>query len=367
MGIYPFAVGLAFFIPLDLSFSVWVFYLYWKLQRVLGSAFALPHGFPYASEQSFGAYVGLGMMAIWTARRHLVQVARKCLGVGARVDDTHEPLSYRGTVIWLLASLAFLFGFCQRAGMSFWVIALFFGLYYMLAIGITRVRAELGSPVHDQHFAGADEMTYAFVGAKPLGTSNMTMLSYFYFFNRAYDCLLMPHQLEGLKIAERAEIQYRRFGGVMVFATVLGIGASIWGYLHFAYQGEINTGWAGEEAFQRLEGWLAHPSGTNGSVITAIGVGFLGVGRADADAGAVSLDAVARGWLCRHHDVDNEFFLVLYLRQLCVEMADCQARRAAEFPKSGAVFSGVGAWGVCGHDVLGGVRDSHGAVDVYYD
>ena len=275
VGIYPFAVGLAFFIPLDLSFSVWVFYLYWKLQRVLGSAFALPHGFPYASEQSFGAYAGIGVMGLWAARRHLVQVARKCLGVSSRVDDTDEPLSYRGTVIWLLASLVFLFAFCHRAGMSFWVIALFFGLYYMLAIGITRVRAELGSPVHDQHFAGADEMTYAFAGAKPLGTSNMTMLSYFYFFNRAYDCLLMPHQLEGLKIAERADIQYRRFGGVMVFATVLGIAASIWGYLHFAYQGEINTGWAGEEAFQRLEGWLAHPSETNASVITAIGVGFL--------------------------------------------------------------------------------------------
>lgn len=275
VGVYPFAVGLAFFIPLDLSFSVWVFNLYWKLQRVLGDALGLPHGFPYASEQSFGAYAGIGVMGLWAARRHLVQVARTCLGVGPRVDDTGEPLSYRGTVIWLLLSLAFLFAFCHRAGMSLWVVAVFFGLYYMLAIGITRVRAELGSPVHDQHFAGADEMTYAFAGAKPLGTGNMTMLSYFYFFNRAYDCLLMPHQLEGLKIAERAGIRYRQFGGVMVFAMVLGIVASVWAYLHFAYQGEINTGWAGEEAFQRLEGWLTHPSDTDVPVITAVGAGFL--------------------------------------------------------------------------------------------
>lgn len=46
-------------------------------------------------------------------------------------------------------------------------------------------------------------------------------------------------------------------------------------YLHFAYQGEINTGWAGEEAFQRLEGWLTHPSETDVPVIAAIGAGFL--------------------------------------------------------------------------------------------
>ena len=74
-----------------------------------------------------------------------------------------------------------------------------------------------------------------------------------------------------------------------------------------------------------------------------------------------------RGGLCRHHDVDDELFLVLNLRQLCVEMVDCQARRAAEFSQGGAVFSGVGAWRVCGHDILGGGRDSYRAVDVYYD
>ena len=367
VGVYPFAVGLAFFIPLDLSFSVWVFYLYWKLQRVLGDALGLPHGFPYASEQSFGAYAGIGVMGLWTARRHLVQVAKKCLGAGTGVDDTSEPLSYRGTVVWLLLSLAFLFGFCHRAGMSFWVIVLFFGLYYMLAIGITRVRAELGSPVHDQHFAGADEMTYAFAGAKPLGTNNMTMLSYFYFFNRAYDCLLMPHQLEGLKIAERADIRYRQFGGVMVFATVLGIVASVWAYLHFAYQGEINTGWAGEEAFQRLEGWLTHPSETDVPVIAAVGAGFLVSVALTLMRGQFLWMPLARGGLCGDDDVDDELFLVLYLRQLCVEMGDCEAWRVEEFSEGGAVFSGVGARGVCGHDVLGVVRDSDGAVDVYYD
>ena len=79
-----------------------------------------------------------------------------------------------------------------------------------------------------------------------------------------------------------------------------------------------------------------------------------------------TLAAARVAWSDLHfNDVDNEFFLVLYLRQLCVEMADCQARRAAEFPKGGAIFSGAGAWGVCGYDVLGGGRDCHGSVDVY--
>ena len=30
IAVFPFAVGMAFFIPLDLSFSCWFFYLFWK-------------------------------------------------------------------------------------------------------------------------------------------------------------------------------------------------------------------------------------------------------------------------------------------------------------------------------------------------
>ena len=36
--VLPFAIGLAFFTPLDLSFSVWFFYWFWKGVRILGNA-----------------------------------------------------------------------------------------------------------------------------------------------------------------------------------------------------------------------------------------------------------------------------------------------------------------------------------------
>ena len=61
----------------------------------------------------------------------------------------------------------------------------------------------------------------------------------------------------------------------MIFATILGIIASMWAYLDSAYQGGINTDWAGALAFGRLERWLIHPSETNVSAIVAIGFGFL--------------------------------------------------------------------------------------------
>src|SRR5205807_1905164 len=36
---FPFVIGIGFLLPLDLSFSCWFFYLYWKAQRVLTAAY----------------------------------------------------------------------------------------------------------------------------------------------------------------------------------------------------------------------------------------------------------------------------------------------------------------------------------------
>ena len=36
VGLYPFAVGMTYFIPLDLSFSIWFFYLFGKAVRIVG-------------------------------------------------------------------------------------------------------------------------------------------------------------------------------------------------------------------------------------------------------------------------------------------------------------------------------------------
>ena len=128
------------------------------------------------------------------------------LGANATLTDQDEPISYRAAVIWMLLSITFLIGFCYKMGMSLWVIATFFGLFFGLATGITRMRAELGSPVHDQHYAGPDRMMYSVLGAKSVSVQViLTGMAYLYFFNRAYDCLLMPHHLEGLKIAERCQ------------------------------------------------------------------------------------------------------------------------------------------------------------------
>ena len=59
-------LGIAFFIPLDLSFSCWFFFVMRKLFQVLGRVqgwdAASAQGFPYFGEQAAGAWITRPML-----------------------------------------------------------------------------------------------------------------------------------------------------------------------------------------------------------------------------------------------------------------------------------------------------------------
>jgi len=265
----PSIVGLAFFIPLDLAFSCWFFYLFWKVQLI-----NFPQ-FPYVQEQSFGALVGLCIIAIWITRGHLKRVFRKVFSDKSALDDSDEPMRYRSAVLVMMVGMTFITLFCLRAGMSIWAILLFFGFYFAISTAITRLRAELGSPVHDFEPAGLVDMMTTAVGTRRFGSSDLTMFSFFLFFNRTYRPHPMPHQLEGLKIAERAKISKSGMLLAMLLATAVGALASFWAYLHASYKFVgINTDWVGGGAFGRLSRWLQYPTQPNYAVIAAMSVGF---------------------------------------------------------------------------------------------
>ena len=272
IAIFPFAIGIAFFIPLDLSFSCWFFYLFWKVQRIIGSVLGLRSLplFPYIEEQAFGAYMGLCVIAIYATRKHLWGVLKKTLGLKNKVNDSNEPMPYRMAVFGLIGAFVFLVVFCNVAGMSIWVAVLFFVIYYAISTAITRMRAELGSPVHDLHFIGPDQTLPKIFGTRRLGPANLTMFSYLYFFNRAYRGHPMPHQLEGFKLAERTDMNSRRLLIAMIIAVPLATLASFWAYLDISYRRGAPA-WFAWEPFNRLQRYLSAPQPADiGSIFASV-------------------------------------------------------------------------------------------------
>lgn len=223
-SLYPFAIGLGFFIPLDLSFSCWFFFWFWRLMRVGGAMFgfrSLPR-FPYMNEQASGGYLALCFLAVWASRRHLLNVGQVLFSGEGSKEDKDNTASYRTVVVGLIVVLIFLVLFCYYGGANIGVMLAFFIIYYMISIAITRMRAELGTPVHDLHHSGPDEILTRLFGTRGLGRNNLIMFSMFWFINRAYRSHPMPHQLEGFKIIEKTNMSMHRLIFALILASVLG-------------------------------------------------------------------------------------------------------------------------------------------------
>ena len=277
VSMYPFAIGLAFFLPLDLSFSCWFFFVVRLIERVIGEALGTRY-FPALNDQASGAWIALFFLAVWVTRRHLIEVGRKILGFDSTLDDSNEPMPYRWAALGILGSMLFIGAFVSMAGMKLWVAGIFFGLYFMLSFAITRVRAELGTP-HEIYFVNPHDIMATVGGTRRFDPSSLTIVSMFYWFNRGYRNHPMPNQIEAFKMAEVTGMGNRRLWLAMLIAIVVGIFATFWANLDITFRnGAIAKaggfkGWVGWESFNRLQRWLINPSDPNWAGISFMGVG----------------------------------------------------------------------------------------------
>jgi hypothetical protein len=291
LPMYPFAVALGFFLPLDLAFSCWFFYLFRKAQQVLGAALglrALPQ-FPYLNQQSTGAWIGLFFVVMWTSRGHLKKVMRKIFLNAPDVDDSDEPLRYRTAFVSILVGMTLLTAFCLKAGMSLWIIPPFFIIFFMLSTAIARVRAELGPPTHELVGMNSGNMMVDIIGTRRIGGNNLSIFPLFWFFTgRGYRGHLMPHQLESLKMfasltdaeglrAEQTQMDNRRLWVAMAIAMTIGSLAAFWALLHLSFKVGLNLIPIGHDSgvFRLLESRLSYLSGPDVAATSFMGIGLL--------------------------------------------------------------------------------------------
>ncbi|MBM3474358.1 MAG: hypothetical protein FJX75_13930 [Armatimonadetes bacterium] len=277
---YPFVVALSFFLPQDVSFSCWFFYVFRKLMQVFAVATGwgrLP-GAPFLIEQAWGAWMAFAGLAAYSARRHLRAVWRTVWGLPGGVDDSREPMPYRAAFGGLALGLAYLTAFWVQAGGFGPVILLYFILYYGLFSAVTKMRAEIGPPTHELGSMATTRMVVEVFGSKNLGPGTLVSFAMLWFNNRMVRSHQMPVQLEGFKMAERAEIDYRRLGVAMMAAILVGLLSGYWALLSDAYgsKGARGTGFA-METYRQLQTWLSIPEGPK-----ALPIGFMAGGAAFA-------------------------------------------------------------------------------------
>jgi hypothetical protein len=298
LQINPYAIGLAFPIPLDLLFSCWFLFIVWKAESVIGSIAGvnLPE-YPFPDQQILGSYLGIAAVALFMGKKSLWQVVnqtfsfrkrkslnkkkrrgkmiKKAIGIGSDVDDSGEPMKYRTTILGTLLGTASLVIFASQAGMSVLFPLAFFLIYFAIMFAFTRMRAELGPPLQGIHYSGPLQLIVAAVGSRKISPQTLTVAAPYWTFTKELRNNPMPFVLEGFKLAERADIDTRKLWKVMMLSTLFGIFATFWAFLQFSYRWGGVGAWRGVAAYTVIERWVTRPAEPDATFLIATGFGFI--------------------------------------------------------------------------------------------
>lgn len=184
----------------------------------------------------------------------------------------------------LAVGLILLAAFSTYAGLPLALFAPFFGLFLLLSVGLTRARAQLGPPLDDTYFVGPEQLMTLVAGPQRFSARTLGAFTLFYWFNRDYSIDPMPHQMEGLKLAERTGGSGRgMLLGLLAVAPVCSVALFVCllavGYKLGAGSTRLQSTWfvaIGDEQFNNLSSWLTGASRPNPAAAGFMGASFVG-------------------------------------------------------------------------------------------
>jgi len=283
--IQPSTIGLSYLMSLDISFSLWAFYLIYKFERLVGSTTGIStllyhKGFvPY---REMGAYLILFLFFCFLARSHLRNVWAKTFSNKTKILDVDEPLPYRWAVVGLTITLVGLSTLLMLAGArSFWLmlsIFTFFGVVcvidaWLVTRGLFFIHGSFKTP----------DLFVSAIGTTRFGATNLTLIAFpkrIFFRDRRE--ILMPHLVNSFKVSDEAQVNRRHLLIAICLALIVGSITSFYSYLKLAYtKGAItlSRSWihtiSPQEPFRELERFLVNPQSTNWQQMAFVGSGAL--------------------------------------------------------------------------------------------
>ena len=242
-------IGISYLVSLDISMSIWVFYILGRFQDALftnlGVAPTEQLSF-YASgttadlaHQATGACFVFVLWGLWMARRHLRDVWRSFLGRG-RLDDSEELMSYRAAVLGLLGSLLFVGGWLWASGIPLLVLPAFLGTCILFYILVTRVVSTAGVATARAPMISAFVLISG-LGSSLIGTKGLVALTLTYIWHGEMRLFPMIVTANALKLAESVRGPKGRLFWGMLIALALSLAGATWMVLDLSHtHGGIN-------------------------------------------------------------------------------------------------------------------------------
>ncbi|MFO7947538.1 MAG: DUF6785 family protein, partial [Armatimonadota bacterium] len=224
----PQVIGLAYFVPLDILFSGWFFYLLIFFMRFFAEVFGVTAapGFPFNFAQSAGAYAGLAVVLFWVGRDELAKIARKAFTGDPGIDDSEEPMPYRWTLFGAIGGFAALVIWSNRMGLPWSYSLLYFFFMFVSSFVFARIRTEAGVPTMWGPAPKFTEHVQQLLGTKTLVSGKhwggIAVLHTYNFIARAYLGSMSAYHAENEELARRVKLRERIVPPVMIVAFVIG-------------------------------------------------------------------------------------------------------------------------------------------------
>jgi len=229
--------------------------------------------------------LGLAIFTLWNMRGYLKEVLRQAWRPGTGLDDSREAIPYRWALLGILFGSLAMIGFAVALGLSWPVAVVFFALYLLVVLTYTRLRAEAGLPWAFGPDMTPHQMIQAAAGTSNLSMQDMVGLAQFQWLDIDYRTVLMPHQLEGLKLATETRMSQRGLFGAILLATVVGALAAWVGdlsvYYHYGAGSAHLDSWrtsTGRIPWDILSNWTNNPTKIDWMRLEGVLAGFVIVG-----------------------------------------------------------------------------------------
>ena len=293
--IYFSVIGIASLLTLEVSFSLWFFYLFFKLQYIIMNAIGLSIG-PWisCSRQVMGGYLVFVPAVFWMGREHIGSIFRKTFGMeragrglttpsGGRIDDSNEPVSYRVALLGFFLGFITLIVFLVVAGITTWVALVTLLSIFITSVVLTWMVVNGGLLLVQAPFFPSEYIDIT-LGSNALGHKSLAILSFQRTFLRDWGEFMMPNFLHSFKAADEVRLARRKLIPILGIAIVVAILVSVYASLTLIYdKGALFLdNWpfvvAPRNYFQRMSSLIQFPIETKWDEVYSMiaGAGFTG-------------------------------------------------------------------------------------------
>jgi hypothetical protein len=283
MNIYLSVIGFSYLLALEVSLSIWFFFLFYKIQSVLLSIFgvSLPSvtGFGFAKEfsafQEMGACLVFVGFLLWIMKDNIKKALITTFTKKSH-DDPKEALSYKLSVWGWIISVIGLCLILNLAGMSVNIALAIILLYAVVCIILTWQVSNAGMLLVNPSFA-PDNLIEAVLGSSRIRVADLTIIALMpRNLMRDQREFMMPNIMHTLKISDSANLKrgYLLFFMFLViviaipFATYFSVRLN---YLHPNIKSY--EFWEQKNPFYHLTYLMQNPTHTNWNQITFMTIG----------------------------------------------------------------------------------------------